>query len=987
MGFLESALLPAEVKPDVDSRLITADELDRCRSRVIAVMTTRRRRSRLWTLLPLPPPLSFALYCALASPLFLLVVVFTYQRLVSSSSSSSLLSAALSAALPSLSFFQPSIPQHPFTPLTSCSPIARQRSHGQQDSNSTITLHVSQSASSSSSPAPSGSASSPFPSIQQALDALAVLRISHPSAAVTILLDSGFYHLPQPLVLNASHSGDEAAPVSITSLHPSAPASLSGGVDIPHSCLQQLDSIPASLQSRLPAASRPLVLAVHLPSCLSLPLPLPPLLSFGFSQPVLPSHPLLFLDHVPLHLARFPNRGEDWLRTGKVLSEGSVIRSRDFSKRPFTFELTDEVRRRVETWKGKAGAGVTEADSVWMFGYWRWDWAEQSVQVAAVRDGAVTSRQSSHYGVVPRARFFFYNVLEELDAAGEYVIDDDGWLLFLPPHRLVTEEMRAEGRRAEQRLGLSSSASVSALPASQLQLALSPHPVVSFSSAHHISLHHLTVELTRGSGIRILDSHHLSLSHLTIRRIGNVGIMCGDGAPVQHQYTADPAPPPAAQLDADVVVGDMGQSIFHRNFIDTLWDRRCGSCLVVSECLLHTLGAGGVIMGGGDRLSLSPGRNRVVNNHIHSFSLLWSTYRPAVWLDGVGNELRHNVISRGPHVAVLLNGNNHLVESNDISAVCEETADVGVIYTGRDWTQRGHVLRYNFIHHISAVVPLLPSSSSSSSANSSSAAFLTVGTDASAVYFDDLSSGSTVSHNIFYRVHRGVLIGGGSHHVVSHNLFLQVETPLQLDARAMNSHRALVGNDSALHRRFAATPVSSPQWRRQYPGLDSLQQHRPELPSANVVQYNAAIDCGPLFISNEVVDRPVQLLQTGREAAAGNESSGSVLVRLRVDGVNISFVRSDDERLSIAARLYGRDSVSGGRAGGGAVQGADGGQDDREGHTHICYDRCLQYSWMTAKDVWVEYDAMQSLSGWRLDRLPVETMGACCMKDEEDAGG
>ena len=32
--------------------------------------------------------------------------------------------------------------------------------------------------------------------------------------------------------------------------------------------------------------------------------------------------------------------------------------------------------------------------------------------------------------------------------------------------------------------------------------------------------------------------------------------------------------------------------------------------------------------------------------------------------------------------------------------MCYETGDVGAIYTGRDWTFRDNVLRYNYMHDI-----------------------------------------------------------------------------------------------------------------------------------------------------------------------------------------------------------------------------------------------------------------------------------------------
>ena len=822
---------------------------------------------------------------------------------------------------------------------------------------------------------------SPFPAVQLALDAVASLRRTSPSTAITIALSPGIHYQTASLLLTAAHSGTESAPLSITSVDPVNPASLSGGLEIPHSCFQPLSSLPPTALVRIPVATRPHLVSVHLPSCLSLNVSdvVPQLLSYGFSQPVLPSHPQLYLDSAPLHVARWPNIDTAWQRVAAVVDRGSVIREGDLGKRGFAFTVSDEAVARVRSWHG--GSVIRREHNVWMMGYWVFDWAEQAVQVAAMDGSNVSSVHASHYGVKQNARYHFYNVLEELDSPGEYYVDAQGWLFLYPPHSYVTKEVREAARREEEELGLSSSASVASMPLSHLWMSLSPHPVVTFASAHHIRLHHVIVELTRGSGIRILSSHHLMLNSLTVRRIGNVGIMCGYGAPINRRYTAggDDDQLPSAQYeewDSEVVVGDMGQAVFHRNYLDTMWDRQCGSCITVTQSHLHTLGAGGVIMGGGDRVSLTAAHNAVTNNHIHTFSILWHTYRPAVWLDGVGQLLAHNVISNGPHTAVLLNGNNHRVEYNDISAVCSETMDVGVIYTGRDLTQRGHRIAHNFIHHISALAPVLTASSVLGAAVNQS--YVKVGTEASAIYFDDLSSGSSVTGNVFYRVHRAVLIGGGSGHTVTHNLFLQCEVPVHIDARGLTTHKKLVLPSATLWQRLAGTPVDSARWREEYGdelaalAVDSRRHERVGQP-VNQVQHNVMVGCGTLHVQETVHVTPVDNLQGGRQLHEGDTAhvGEEELVRVRVDGVNVSFVWNETVA-SVHSLLYGRHNTRSDESGLGV------------GHRHICYDVCVQYGWMVASDVWVWYERLAKRAGWQLEGLDVDRIGACCMRSGDD---
>ncbi|MCP4452631.1 MAG: right-handed parallel beta-helix repeat-containing protein, partial [Planctomycetes bacterium] len=114
----------------------------------------------------------------------------------------------------------------------------------------------------------------------------------------------------------------------------------------------------------------------------------------------------------------------------------------------------------------------------------------------------------------------------------------------------------------------------------------------------------------------------------------------------------------------------------------------------VLGCDIYDTGEGGVSLSGGDRRSLTPAGHRAENNHIHHFGRIYRTYRPGVSVSGVGHCVRHNVIHDGPHNAIQLGGNDHLIEFNEIHHVCFETGDVGAFYMGRDWTARGTVIRH-----------------------------------------------------------------------------------------------------------------------------------------------------------------------------------------------------------------------------------------------------------------------------------------------------
>ena len=177
--------------------------------------------------------------------------------------------------------------------------------------------------------------------------------------------------------------------------------------------------------------------------------------------------------------------------------------------------------------------------------------------------------------------------------------------------------------------------------------------------------------------------------------------------------------------------------------------------------VIYTTGDGGISLSGGDRKTLTPARLLAENNHIYNFSRWCRTYRPAIGVGGCGNIVRSNLLHHGPHSAIQLGGNDHLVEYNEIHSVCSDTGDVGAFYMGRDWTARGTVIRHNYWHHIQGPGRL----------------------GAMGIYLDDQASGISVIGNIFYRVTRAVFIGGGCDNVVENNIFVDC-TPASTSTRA-----------------------------------------------------------------------------------------------------------------------------------------------------------------------------------------------------------
>lgn len=240
-----------------------------------------------------------------------------------------------------------------------------------------------------------------------------------------------------------------------------------------------------------------------------------------------------------------------------------------------------------------------------------------------------------------------------------------------------------------------------------------------------------------------------------------------------------------------------------------------GQSSTVRHCLFEDVGGSGVVLSGGDRITLTPAKNSVEDSTFRRCGRVLRTYNPAIALSGVGNRVLHNHISDLPHIAIIFGGNDHLIESNDIHDVVLETGDAGAIYTGRDWTAQGTVIRANLFHSIR-------------------------GTDAryqNAVYLDDMASGITVEDNLFVRCNWGMLIGGGRDNTIRRNSFASCGKAIYFDARGVGwmAKHLQDPSTSTLHKTFAAMPVDREPWKSRYPGLASYLTDRFARPVRGVV--------------------------------------------------------------------------------------------------------------------------------------------------------
>jgi hypothetical protein len=438
-------------------------------------------------------------------------------------------------------------------------------------------------------------------------------------------------------------------------------------------------------------------------------------------------------------IARYPN--DEFLLTGLIMkkSNDSV----------YSFK-----------YNGNEPSLWNQNQNIWMGGYWYTDCGYHTIKVSTIDifNNLISSSTKLSRDIKENQRFYFYNILEELDKEGEYYIDYNKKLLYFLPNAPIQN--------------------------SKIQLSELTEPFIKIKEASNITIDGIIFEDSGGTNIVIENGTNNKIKNCVIRNTSQNGISINGG---------------------------------NNNGVE--------------NCKIYNTGTGGLVINGGNRNTLAHCNNYATNNEIFNYSRINRTYSAAINISGVGISASHNSIHDAPGTGILFSGNDHLLEYNEIYNVATETDDVGAIYTDRDWTFRGNIIRYNYLHNI----------------NNNVGNILVAG-----VYLDDCMSSAEIYGNVFYKVKTPIFVGGGRDNIIKNNIIVDCNNSIVFDERGLtwSPDRIL----AELYTNLMKMPYGSELWANKYPELkDILMDGNPGNPKNNVVENNLLYQTKKPSICNSVI--------------------------------------------------------------------------------------------------------------------------------------
>jgi len=405
------------------------------------------------------------------------------------------------------------------------------------------------------------------------------------------------------------------------------------------------------------------------------------------------------------------------------------------------------------------------SDDIWIFGYFHYGWADDAIRLAPIDTVAK---------IITTMQPHLYGFFSDKEWNRWYAYN-------------IPEEIDTPGEYyIDRNEGIAYFYDPGNL--TKLEISVLEKPFISLKQSFGVCFDGITFACSRGIGVEMISSQQCILRNCILHNLGSYAV--------------------------------------------TIYDQKEGSTGKengVIGCSIFDTGAGGVQLSGGDRHQLEAAHNSVQNCRIYNYNRIYRTYCAGVKIMGVGNHIAHCEIYDSPHFAIQLSGNDHLIEYNNIHDVCQSTEDTGAFYYGRNPSERGNQIQYNFFHQIGSKLPHV-----------------------SAIYHDDGACGLTVTGNIFYKAGSWTSqIGGGSDNSYTNNIFIDCPIGFAVDNRLDNWAKDWLLPENLYEKSFQEIQHNKPPYSIRYPELAKYWKDNPALPKRNRVDKNVFVRVGMIVKGNK----------------------------------------------------------------------------------------------------------------------------------------
>ncbi len=403
----------------------------------------------------------------------------------------------------------------------------------------------------------------------------------------------------------------------------------------------------------------------------------------------------------------------------------------------------------------------TQADQALIRGYLGSEYAMDSVPFGGVKidDKTIYLKSKSIYGVKPGHRWYVENLLEEIDSPGEYFVDvNTNKLYYYPPYKLKATDTL------------------------------------------EVSTHSKTYMQTSGASHIIFDGIHVS------GNVSNYGFHISNSS--------------------NITIRNSTFSNLHKGIHVNGTSRNN----LIEACTLYDINTVGIhLYGGADLTNFIPSNNRISNCHIYNWGLgTWMQSKTAVDMGRGGhNTLRdtteHCIIHGQPNAQGIFYGSvESNIRYNEIHSLTNDSADMGVIYCGRNLGEPGNVISYNYIHDFGPIFE---------------ARYQLQG-----IYWDDWESGQIAHHNIIVpgskkRTAGNLFVGADSYYC--ENIVVNSDIGVRASDRGTTIHTTAYNS--------AAASYVTPALLERYPVIAT---YRPQLEKDNML----LLTKGNVFENNLSVD-------------------------------------------------------------------------------------------------------------------------------------